>query len=224
MVGSHSNSPFVSGRHRMATTLIACSWGLASAYLLFYSLLIESSTRNFLLGLVPLVAVWASLERKRWGRLALLGLSSATLGVFAADFGLVISKNFTDIMSSKAKVSKMLADGMEFFDFQPQILLALLVLAAMTAYWMCRPVVRDEYETGKKATLAIAQKAIAITVVGCWGMVFLMPTGMPTPPKNSKQPASSQKPDKNSKNKNQVKRAKHASNRANRSAELRNSA
>ena len=58
---------------RLSTTLLALAWGITSAYILFYSLLISHNIRPCLAALVPLVITWATLERKRWGRLALLG-------------------------------------------------------------------------------------------------------------------------------------------------------
>lgn len=189
MVGSGSNSS-ITGRIRFTTTIIAGAWGLASAYLLFYSLLVKPDMRLFLSSLLPLVAVWATIERKRWGRLALLGLSSASLGFFAASVGLAISVNFKELQSGKAGfeslINAVLKNG---FNDQPQIAFAILVLAAMTAYWMCLPNVRTEYERGKNAKLAVAQRAIAMTVVGCWGITFLLPTGS-LPEQSVKKPGT----------------------------------
>jgi hypothetical protein len=176
MIGSNSYSS-IPGRIRFMTTFIAGAWGLASAYTLFYSLLVKPDMRYFLLALFPLVAVWATIERKRWGRLALLGLSSAALGFFAANIGLTISIHFKDFQAGKLNVDKVVSTVLRGFNYQPQIAIAVLVLAAMTAYWMCLPNVRTEYERGKNATLAVAQRAIAMTVVGCWGITFLLPTG-----------------------------------------------
>lgn len=220
MIGSHSNSSFGSGRNRFATTLIACAWGMASAYALFYSLLIKFNLRDFLLALVPLVAVWAAIERKRWGRLAMLGLSSVALGACAAALGLAIATHLTALQAGKPVLNAILHDALYSFGGQPQIAIALLVLGAMTAPWMCRPAVRDEYESGKKATLAVAQKAIAMTVVGCWGVTFLLPTGTVTPHAAGKKGTQAM-----SKTQRQGKRGgKQTSTRANRSAAPRNSA
>jgi len=140
--------------------------------------------RLFLCSLLPLVAVWATIERKRWGRLALLGLSSASLGFFAAAIGNAIASNFAAIQSGKFGFNALLADVTRYivtigFKDQPQIAFAILILSAMTTFWMCLPNVRTEYERGKNAKIAIAQRAIAMTIVGCWGITFLLPTGMP---------------------------------------------
>ena len=215
MNGSSSNSSSVSGGVRLTTTIIACAWGLVSAYTLFFSLLVQPNMRYFLIALFPLVAVWAAIERKRWGRLALLGLSSAALGVFAADIGWTIASNYTKFQAHKVNVNTLVDDALKFFNYQPQIALAILVLAAMTAFWMCRPTVRIEYDRGKNATLAVAQKAIAMTVVGCWGVTFLLPTG--SLPTTGKKPV-------NTKSKAQSKSGKQTSKRDKRAADPRTSA
>lgn len=193
MIGSNPNSS-IPGHVRFTTTLIAGAWGLASAYTLFYSLLVKPDMRLFLCALLPLVAVWATIERKRWGRLALLGLSSASLGFFAAAIGNAIASNLPAIQSGKFGFNALLADVTRHiveigFKDQPQIAFAVLVLAAMTAFWMCLPNVRTEYERGKNAKLAIAQRAIAMTVVACWGITFLLPTETP-PQQPNKKPAA----------------------------------
>ncbi len=215
MTSPNSNSSSVSGGIRLTTTLIACAWGLASAYTLFFSLLVKPNMRYFLIALFPLVAVWATIERKRWGRLALLGLSSAALGFFAANIGRVISVNYPAYQKGTLNVEDVVETLLKPFNYQPQIAMAVLVLAAMTAFWMCRPNVRAEYERGKNATLAVAQRAIAMTVVGCWGITFLLPTG--TLAANDKKPV-------NSKQKVQSKHVKQANKRDKRAVASRNSA
>lgn len=223
MIGSGLNSS-ITGRIRFTTTIIAGAWGLASAYLLFYSLLVKPDMRLFLSSLLPLVAVWATIERKRWGRLALLGLSSASLGFFAAAIGLAISVNFKNLQTGKAGFDSLINTVLKSgFKEQPQIAFAILVLAAMTAYWMCLPNVRTEYERGKNAKLAIAQRAIAMTVVGCWGITFLLPTGTPFEQSIKGQPTKKSAPVKSSKV--QSKRVKPTSKtRSVRAAESRSSA
>ncbi len=179
MIGSGSNSS-INGYVRFTTTLIACAWGLASAYLLFYSLLIKSDMRLFLCSLLPLVAVWATIERKRWGRLSLLGLSSAYLGFTASAVGSAISIQPKVLQTGFVGFNLLFHEVLnDTFGGQPQIAFAILILSAMTTFWMCLPNVRTEYERGKNAKIAIAQRAIAMTIVGCWGITFLLPTGMP---------------------------------------------
>jgi hypothetical protein len=155
---------------RLTTTLLASGWGLVSAYILFSSLLINHSARSCYAALAPLIAVWATLERKRWGRLALLGLSATALGLSIAGIGRAFA-----LASAQGERSLFyyLGTATQWFSLNPAANLALLLLAAMTGFWMCRPDVVAEFERGKKATLAVAQRMIALSLVGGWGLFVL---------------------------------------------------
>jgi hypothetical protein len=158
---------------RLLTTLLASSWGLASAYILFYSLLVTHDARPCFAALIPLVVVWATLERKRWGRLALLGLSSTALGLFAAALGYSASVGNRWLPAENQNILGYLNVALHLYGYNsPGAALITLSLAATTGIWLRRPVVAAEFERGKRATMAVAQKAIAMTCVGCWGLTI----------------------------------------------------
>lgn len=189
---------------RFWTTVLACGWGLASAYILFYSLLNNGSTRLIVGALVPLVTVWAVLERKRWGRLALLGLSATALGLFLYTLGGVAASTW-NLPASERSLAHIVENTLSSFGDKSEIALIVLVLALSTGYWMRRPAVVAEFEKGKRATLAVAQKAIAMSLVAFWGVTVLLVPGAPentkkspkTDPKNgSGQPPKAKNPSK----------------------------
>ncbi len=159
---------------RLVTTLLASGWGLAAAYVLFHSLLVTHDVQPCFVALVPLVVVWATLERKRWGRLALLGLSATALGLFIAALGNAASQKDYGVKVPRHALQYYfnLALHNKYFD-SPTTMLTVLTLAAMTGFWMRRPAVVAEFERGKRSTLAVAQKAIAMSLVGCWGLTVM---------------------------------------------------
>jgi hypothetical protein len=183
----------------MLTTVIACGWGLASAFTLFHALIIKPEARLFMAALVPLVAVWATLERKRWGRLALLGLSATALGLFAALFGRVAS-TLSAMPPSQQTAEQFMNMVFGHFDDRPEIALSLFALALTTGIWMRRPVVIAEFERGKKATLMVAQRAIALSLVGFWGVTVLL--GSPTETKKTTSKTNKEQPQRDSRNNN----------------------
>jgi hypothetical protein len=164
-----SNGTWISAR--LTTTLLASGWGLVSAYILFSSLLVNHNARYCYAALAPLIAVWATLERKRWGRLALLGLSATALGLSIAGIGRAFA--LANAFQGERSLLDYLGAATQRFSLNPSANLVLLLLAAMTGFWMCRPDVVAEFERGKKATLAVAQRMIALSLVGCWGLFIL---------------------------------------------------
>lgn len=168
----------------LLTTLLACAWGLASAYTLFHALINTHDPRLFLASLIPLVAVWATLERKRWGRLALLGLSATAMGLFAALLGSV-AKTMGQLKLAEQHSGKFMELILAYFDNRAEIALSVFVLALTTGLWLRRPAVVAEFERGKKATLAVAQRAIAMSLVAFWGVTVLLSS--PTQKQGEKQ-------------------------------------
>jgi hypothetical protein len=158
---------------RLLTTVIAGCWGLSSAYLLFNSLLVTHDTRPCLAALVPLIVVWATLERKRWGRLALLGLSATALGLFAAGLGYVASLGDHWLRPTDRNLAGYVRMALPLFADNPTAAYATLILAVTTGLWLRRPVVIAEFERGKRATLALAQRGIALSLVGCWALALI---------------------------------------------------
>lgn len=172
---------------RFLTTLLASSWGFAAAYTLFHALLISHDLRLFSASLVPLITVWATLERKRWGRLALLGLSATALGLFAALLGFV-AQEFTRLQPDEQTPERFAALLLACFDHRAGIALTLLALALATGFWMRQPTVVAEFERGKKATLAAGQRAIALCLVAFWSVSLLLTPTSRRPAEKSKTP------------------------------------
>jgi hypothetical protein len=166
---------------RLSTTLLAIAWGITSAYILFYSLLVSHSVRPCLAALVPLVITWATLERKRWGRLALLGLSCVALGLFVGTLGLSASVVHATLPAAEQTPLRCLTMALGYFGEKSPLAGGVIVaLAAMTGFYLRRPNVTAEFEQGKKQTMALAQKGIAAVLVGSWGLTFI---GAPLPNK-----------------------------------------
>lgn len=165
---------------RLLTTLLASCWGLSSAYILFHALLVTHDPRPCFAALVPLVIVWATLERKRWGRLALLGLSATALGLFVAAVGFIAAVGDRWLHPAERNLANYAKIALNLYSADPMTALTVLVLAATTGLWLRRPIVIAEFERGKRATLAAAQRAIAMLLVSCWGMTVIFTPWTPT--------------------------------------------
>ena len=156
------------------TTLLACLWGAEAAYILSYSLFITHNMHLGLTALVPLVAVWATLERKRWGRLALMGLSLTTIGFFlVAVTVLIFLPNPTQTVEMQS-LTHLLYSLEATYNIGMPVVLGILLLAAFTGPWLCHPLVVAEFDQRKQRSMANAQRAIATVLVGCWGAAIAL--------------------------------------------------
>lgn len=152
---------------RQTTTFLASTWGLASAYTLVNSLLITHDMRFCFAALAPLAAAWGTLERKRWGRLALLSLASIALGGFAVATGLILA-----MTANKVQLSTSITAILKIFGDPPIVALFSLFLSLITVLWLRRGVVSEEFNHGKRSHLSSGQKTIATAVVGSWCVTF----------------------------------------------------
>jgi hypothetical protein len=162
------------------TTFLASGWGLVSAYILFTTLFSQATVQtklfSALAALFPLIAVWATIERKRWGRLALLGLSATAIGLFVAATGY-----YAAISTQMPGVTDRIMDDLKklpFYD-SPATVGVLIMFAVANGLWLRRPTVVAEFEHNKRPTLAIAQRVIATSLVGCWGVIMVASTNLP---------------------------------------------
>jgi hypothetical protein len=130
--------------------------------------------------IVPLVIVWATLERKRWGRLALLGLSATALGLFVAAIGFIAAVGDRWLHPAERNLANYAKIALHIYSADPTTAFTVLILAATTGLWLRRPVVIAEFERGKRATLAVAQRAIAMLLVSCWGMTVIFTPWTPS--------------------------------------------
>ena len=151
------------------TSLFACLWGAAAAYLLCYSVLITHNSWFAITCLVPLVAVWATLERKRWGRLALMGLSVTTVGLFLIALILLTVSPYPAQSVEVQSMAKFFQSLGAAYSISTQAVVGMLLLAAVTGLWMCHSAVIAEFDQHKRPNLAKAQRAIATVLVGFWG-------------------------------------------------------
>lgn len=149
---------------RTAATFLTSLWGLLAAYLLCDMLLERHSLSACLAAFVPLAIVWAALERKRWGRLALLGLSSMT-PVFLT-LCLLIPGHADGLSAWQAAILPY--GGIMVGSF-------LIILTLSTLLLLNLPAVVVEFEQGKRSTLAGAQHRIAVVMVGCWALALVVP-------------------------------------------------
>ena len=188
MEGSRKTRQSASAYTAPLINALACLWGAAAAYILCCSLLVTHKAVFALAALVPLVAAWATLERKRWGRMALMGLSLTTVGVFAFGLG-VFMASLDHVQPQVRSVGNSLRHLAALYDISAPAAFSLVVLASLTGLWMLRGEVIAEFNQNKKSALAGAQRLIAGVLVCCWGgAIALTPltmTGATAPGKRS---------------------------------------
>ena len=158
---------------RGVTTLLCCGWGYSFAYSFFQCILENSSPMVLLAAALPLLAVWAALERKRWGRLALIGLSLLAPGLFALMLIALAYSNEVWIRPSDRHLFGYIDTALRLFSDSPSTTIGVLVLAAATAIWLCIPIVRDEYIKKKKPFLTPGQRVIAASIISIWGITMI---------------------------------------------------
>ena len=166
---------------RSGTTLFAVGWGLLASYQLLQGLLVTHSLRFMVVGPLALLMVWATLERKRWGRLALLGMSGTVVIVC------LVGDRLADASGAVG-----LHTTLHFFAAVPGGLVALLLLAAWTIFWMHRSIIVAEFEQGKRSGLQTGQRAIAAALVGFWAALLILPSPASTRRAYRKQGAQTQ--------------------------------
>ncbi len=151
------------------TTLLVSCWGLSFAYLLLHSLLITHDIALCLAAAVPMLIVWAALERKRWGRLALMGVCLTTLGLFISFVALFALYGDSWLVATERNFANYSYIALSVVSQSSLTAAILLALSAATVYWLKRPAVVHEFEKGKRSGLAAGQRAIAVALVGTWG-------------------------------------------------------
>ncbi len=168
---SEQNTPLsgTSVSARLLTTLLVSCWGLSFAYLLLYSLLITHNFGLCLTAALPMFVVWAALERKRWGRLALLGICATTIGIFLFITAMFIIAGDSWLEPTERNLLNYSHIALSIVSQNPMTASALLVLSAATGFWLKRPAVIYEFENGKRRGLAAGQHVIACALVIAWG-------------------------------------------------------
>ena len=178
---------------RRLTTALVLAWGLFSAIALAYGSVIAFDLRVILAAIVPLAAVWAALDRKRWGRMTLIFVGSiAWLGyLLAFVYTLLTGKTWIDGEFSLPNYAYM-ALRMMWADY-PEAGMIGLTLAAITLVWMFRSTVIAEFAKGRQHVLSFGQKLIASILAFFWLYAMLFTPLTPLPTKRT-GPASSLPP------------------------------
>jgi hypothetical protein len=167
---------------RGLTTLLCCGWGYSFAYSFFRCMLDGSGVIVCLAAALPLAAVWAALERKRWGRLSLIVLSILAQALFVVMLSILLYSNHVRPEPADHHLSGCLHDAIHLFSETPDTTVAVLVLSFVTFVWFCMPWVRTEYVHQKKNYLSPGQRVIALSVVTLWGLTMI---ASPTPPETN---------------------------------------
>ncbi len=155
---------------------------MLASYQLLHGFLVTHSLRFMVVGPMVLLMVWATLERKRWGRLALLGMSVTVLVVC------LVGARLADVTGANG-----LHATLNFFAASPGGIGAMLLLATWTVFWLRRSAVVAEFEQGKRTGLRTGQRAIALTLVGLWALMLILPSLASARNRHNKHSAVEQK-------------------------------
>ncbi len=150
----------------VVTTSVAIGWGIVAAFTMFRALFFEHSVALALAYIITLLVVWATLERKRWGRLALLGMSIAvplTLISGLVYFAYIIGHSVDPFIATSSS-----AKWITSFCCGPTPAAGLILLSLLAGLWLQQPTVAAEFERGKHRGLATSQRGIAVVLVGLW--------------------------------------------------------
>ena len=170
---AYGGTPSPSG----TTTLLACLWGLASSYAFFNAALVTHDNRLCVAALVALVIVWATLERKRWGLMALLGLSAVAPLIFLTMTAYVASIS-ESWLPTQRNFETYVQYSLGLFGPDTTSTWVLLGLSLPTLAWMSRTKTAAEFSRGKVSQLVAAQRAIACVLAGSWSLsIFITPIG-----------------------------------------------
>ena len=150
------------------TNLLAGCWAVLAFYLMARSLLITREWVACIVAPIPLLAVWATMERKRWGRLTLLGISLTALGLTMTALGLAAC------LDGEGHTPAYYAlQALNLYTHSPGISLTVVVLALVTGLWLRRESVVAEFEQNKRPVLKLGQQAIAGMLVVCWTLLVM---------------------------------------------------
>ncbi len=165
---------------RITTTLVAL-WGLLSAYALAYGAIVETDLRTILASIVPLAAVWAAMDRKRWGRMTLVFVSAiACIGyVITLMYVAATGRGWMDGEFTLANCASMALR--EMWNDYPEAGIVGLGLAAFSLFWMFRRTVLQEFSKGKQIKLSPGQRVIAIVLAFLWLYTMLFSQLAPVP-------------------------------------------
>jgi hypothetical protein len=153
---------------RSFTTALCCAWGYSFAYSFFRCIQDRSGLLVCMAAVLPLAAVWAALERKRWGRLVLIGQSLLAQALFAIMLSTLACSHPAWIDPTERHFLGYVRHTLHLFGETRATTMGILLLSAASSVWFCMPWVRREFESRKKPFLTPGQRLIAVTVVSVW--------------------------------------------------------
>lgn len=156
------------------TNLLAAGWGVAAPYLLVRSVFVSHQILYGLAAPIPLFIVWATLERKRWGRLALLSISATAVALFVGVAFLAFGLNVGVFTGHQSSPGALVAWFKSFYAEDGTTLLIVIGLAVATGFWMCRAAVVEEFERNKRTALAVGQWAIAVSLAVAYTVTLFL--------------------------------------------------
>jgi len=148
---------------RVTNVIVAC-WGVAAQYMIVRAMFVSHQMRYGFGAPIPLFIVWATLERKRWGRLSVLVISLTAVAMFIGVAFLAFGLNVGVFTGHQSSPAAMYTWFKTFYSQDSTSLAAMVALAVATGFWMCRAAVVAEFNKGKKNALAVGQWAIAVVL------------------------------------------------------------
>lgn len=151
-----------------ATNIIVACWGVAAQYMIVRAMFVSHQMRFGYGAPIPLFIVWATLERKRWGRLSVLVISLTAVAMFLGVAFLAFGLNVGVFTGHQGSPSAMLTWLKTFYEQDSATIGIVIMMAVATGFWMCRAIVIAEFNRGKKNALALGQWAIAVVLAAAY--------------------------------------------------------
>lgn len=155
------------------TTALCLVWGFFFSLGFFETLFQKAGVLASVVSALPIITVWGALQRKRWGRLALMSLCMIIIMLFIVVLTAISSTHQFYVLPEERTLYGYLHYALHFFSHRSVTSVLLLTLSGLTCLWFWLPPVRKEYEKGKRATLALGQKVIALSLVFTWALTML---------------------------------------------------
>lgn len=154
------------GSRSLATDLIASAWIAASVYTLLLICIPSGPLilNDLLVTLIPLITACAALERWRWSRGAMLGMSVVILlDLTCAAVRVGMAEN-GPVMSA-VRLPVLWATVLSGFNGDVAYGALVAALAGLTTLWMARPAVKQEFDYRKRVATRRSQVVIAALFV-----------------------------------------------------------
>lgn len=149
------------------TTGIAMSWVLLAVYgFLCFAAASPSRLEVWITALTILVVAWSVMERKRWGRFALLGIAACRI----VDAAYALYRLYGAAHGSAFATPYVLRAIEQTYFGSLAYGLLLLLLCAVTLAWLLRQSVRVEFDVGKRMATRRWQITLAVLLTGICGL------------------------------------------------------